>query len=56
MALYKENHEVNEAINNTLNHRCAAELVARSMWLFLVTTSDKIWGRTSKVTSVEVIL
>lgn len=56
MALYKENHEVNEAINNTLNHRCAAELVAHSMWLFLVTTSDKIWGRTSKVTSVEVIL
>ena len=39
-----------------LNGRCAAKLVAHSTWLFLITSSDKIWERTSKPSSVEVIL
>lgn len=39
-----------------LNGRHAAKLVARSPWLFLITSSDEIWERTSKPSSVEVIL
>lgn len=55
-ARYKEHHKVNEAGNDMLNGRHAAKLVARSPWLFLITSSDEIWERTSKPSSVEVIL
>lgn len=56
MAPYKENHKVNETISNVFNSRCIAKLVAHFTWLFLVTPSDRRWDRTSKYSSVEVVL
>lgn len=52
MAPYKESHKVNEAVNNMLNSRYTAKLVAHFTWLFPVTTSDRTWGKTSKQSSV----
>lgn len=54
MAPYKENHKVNEAINNMLKSRYTAKPVAHFTWLFLATSSDS-WG-TAKHSSVEVVL